>query len=397
MNKTRFIYWMAGVALCACESKEPPQAATQQAVAQAEDPVKPVEPPKLPAPPGDPGPVLMQFSETLPTQIFGAAATEKHIALALQSDTRDINLCTQTQLPVCFRGVGIIAERLNPNQTKAVVLYEADTQSGSRFDDVAATQDKFVFAIHDGRYVGDEVKTSLVVVNTDASVERTMALQTPDKHIVQTKLALWTENRVLACQAFVPTEGKPGIICEALDARTGKLSPVATILTSQPVRTLDIAATKDKALVTWIEAGTAKAAQLKNPNEILELGSATSMPPHVAAGLDAFAVIWQDDGAQSRVDRIPFDVSLKGMERKTIILNGIDHRSVNGLVATSKGYVFAFRHQNTQQMAIIAPDFERWDLIDNSTKWRMLSDYASLDIQEAHTGKVIWQTVESLF
>ncbi|MBO5753735.1 MAG: hypothetical protein J6S69_08625, partial [Proteobacteria bacterium] len=65
--------------------------------------------------------------------------------------------------------------------------------------------------------------------------------------------------------------------------------------------------------------------------------------------------------------------------------------------ATSKGYVFAFRHQNTQQMAIIAPDFERWDLIDNSTKWRMLSDYASLDIQEAHTGKVIWQTVESLF
>ena len=69
---------------------------------------------------------------------------------------------------------------------------------------------------------------------------------------------------------------------------------------------------------------------------------------------------------------------------------------MGALVAVSRVYAFAFRHQNTQQIAIVDADLKSWYLADNSTQWRMFSQYGALDIDNAHNGKFVWQTVESL-
>ncbi len=388
---------LASVILClSCDSKDSPKSATPGAAMDEIGEVKPAAPRKLPAPPGEPGPVLIRLADSFPTQIFGAAASENKIAIAIQSDTRNIELCPETELPVCFRGIGIITDRLNPNEPKLVQLYESDTQSGARIEGIAAAKDRFVFAINDGVYVGDSHRTQIAIVNAQPQVERKIDLASPDLSVSQISLSSWTNDRVLVCAAFEPVQGKPGVRCEALDPETGKVSPVATISTQNPVRTFSVGTSGEHALVVWVESGHAKAAFLENAGDVLELGLSTTNAPHVAAGLDDFAVVWQGDDALMRVDRIPIAGALKNIDRRTILLNGLDYRTIGGLVAVSEGYLFAFRHQNTQQMALVTADFEGWHLLEDNQVWRMLSGYGSLDIQEAHTGKIFWQTAESL-
>ena len=126
------------------------------------------------------------------------------------------------------------------------------------------------------------------------------------------------------------------------------------------------------------------------------MGQSTALEPRAAAGLNAFAVIWQGDDATMRIDRIPNAQPLAGLQRKTLILSGLDYRSVSGPVAFSQGYVFSFRHMNTQQVALVTPDFSGWHLVGNNKDWRQFGHIASLDIQDAHVGKLTWQTAESL-
>ena len=184
----------------------------------------------------------------------------------------------------------------------------------------------------------------------------------------------------------------PRIICERYLPQNSQRSPVASIQSDRMVRALDVGCNGAQALLAWIEGGHLKAAFVHNPTDVFDLGLSTANPPHIAAGLDEFAVSWQGDDGNMRVTRIP----LEGSDQKTILLNGVQFRSITGMVATSLGYLLAFRHQNTQQVALIEPDFNAWHLVDNSQNWRIFSDYASIDIQEAHTGKMIWQTAESL-
>ena len=383
-----------GLMLSACENKETPKTAVSDAAIQTEP--EATAPRRLPPPPGEPGPVLIRIQDLFPTQIFAFSAGLEHIALAMQSDARDPSLCPDTGFNYCFHGIGVIAPRRNPNQPKSIKLYESDTQSGSRIDDVAAVQNKFIFALNEGQYVGDTPIVKLVVVNENAESEREITLSAPDIHISQVTLNTLDDERILVCKAIEPIQGAPGIICEKLDPVSGKSSPAATIQTHLPVRSFNVSVSGEHILAVWIEANYANAAFLNEPLNKLELGLATVQKPHIAAGLDDFAVVWQSDDAQTHVDRIPIGDSLKSFERQSLILNGLEYRSIGGLNAVSEGYLFAFRHQNTQQMALIALDFKSWNLVSNSNSWRMLSDFASLDIQEAHTGKMIWQTAESL-
>ena len=381
---------------CACDSKTPVEAPASEAVVESEAAAGETVPAKLPAPPGEAGPILIRLQSAFPTQIFASAASEQFIALGMQSDTRDVSLCPKTELPVCFRGFAVISERMNPNQTKSVVLYESDTQSGSRVDDVAAVGSRFVFALNEGRYVGDTAEARLVVVDENASILREVSLSSAELHITQAVLRPWGDSQVLVCASFEPSTGRPGIKCDAFDLETGKLSGVATIQAKHPVRSFDIGVSGNRALAVWNEAGYEKAVFLSAPGDSIELGLATAARPSVAAGLDAFAVAWQGDDALIHIDRVPFKADLKSFERKSLILSGIDHRTIGSLVAMSEGYVFAFRHQNTQQLALISTAFDEWHLVEHSDSWRMMGGYASLDIQEAHTGRIIWQTVESL-
>ena len=144
--------------------------------------------------------------------------------------------------------------------------------------------------------------------------------------------------------------------------------------------------------MAWNEGGRVKAAFMDTISDPFDLGLATAMPVYVAAGMNEFAVAWQGDDGYVRVGRIPY----QGNERQTLMLNGVQYRSINGMVAISEGYLIAFRHQNTQQIALVSTDFTQWHLVDNSQNWRMFYGYASLDIQDAHTGRIVWQTAESL-
>ena len=381
--------------LASCGSKDSAKSATtEDAIDQESETVR--EPPRLPPPPGESGPILVRLENHFPTQIFAAAANEKWIAMGIQSDIRDITQCPETEIPVCFEGDAVIVERLNPNNPKRLKLYESDTQSGSRIDDVAASSDRFVFVLSEGLYVGDTKKTRLAIVDETAKLVQMVDLAKSEYQITQTAMAPWQDDRILICSSFTPNTGNPGIRCDALEPKTAKLTPVISLNMRQPVRNLDVAVLGEQALLVWIDSGFAKAVRLDKTDEPLVLGQSTAHEVHAAAGLNEFAVIWQGDDAQMRVDRIPYGQSLKSLERKMILLNGLDYRTVGDLVAISQGYVFAFRHQNTQQMALITPDFSGWHIIDNSNSWRFMSDYASLDIQEAHTGKIVWQTAESL-
>ena len=383
------------LAQVSCGSKDGTKSATSEdAIEQEAEAI--AEAPKLPPPPGEPGPVLIRLENRFPTQIFATAANEKWIAMGIQSDIRDITQCPETEIPVCFEGDAVIVERLNPNNPLRLKLYESDTQSGSRIDDVAASSDRFVFALSEGHYVGDTKKNRLAIVDEKAKLERTLDLMSPQYEVTNTVLAPWSDDRILVCSSIEPTSGSPGIRCDALEPKSAKLTPVISMYMRQPVRNLDVAVLGEQALLVWIDSGFAKAVRLDKTDEPLVLGQSTAQEVHAAAGLNEFAVIWQGDDAQMRVDRIPYGQSLKSLERKMILLNGLDYRTVGDLVAISKGYVFAFRHQNTQQMALITPDFSGWHILENSSTWRFMSDYASLDIQEAHTGKILWQTAESL-
>ena len=400
--KLRSVWRIFGCVLClfwlgSCESKDSPKAATSSQTSQTEVVQAEPELPKvLPPPPGDPGPFLVRMERGFPNHIFGMAATEKQFAIAMQGDARDISLCTKTNLPVCFQGRALIADRTNPNQPVMVDLYESDTQSGSQVDDVAAVGQHFAFAINEGLYVGDTQNASLVLTDGSGHVERNVDLGQSGVRIVKTSLCKYTDAELMMCRGIEPEVKRdqlmPRIICERYLPQNGQRSPVASIQSDQMIRNMDLACNGERALLSWIEAGHAKAAFLDKSNEVMDLGLATAMPPYVAAGFEAFAVAWQGDDGEIRIDRISKD----GKDRKTLLLNGIRHRSVNGLVATSYGYLMAFRHQNTPQVALIAPDFSAWHLVDNSQSWRMFSDYASLDIQDAHTGRMVWQTAESL-
>ena len=385
-----------GILLFSWSSKDRPKAATTDTVDESESAFKAEVPKRLAPPPGDPGPILIQMGSSFPTQIFAASATENTLALGIQSDARDISLCPETELPFCFVGNAVITQRMNPNESKIVKLYESDTQSGNRIDDVAAMASGFVFALNEGRYVGDTAVSRLVIVDNTATIKNNLTISAPDLHISSTSLSALDGERVLVCKACEPTQGRPGIICESLDTSTGKSTPVVTLQTEYPVRELETAVSGETALIVWIENGHAHAAFSDHPNDVLDLGLSTALKPHVAAGLNDFAVAWQSDDAQTHVDRIPYSAVMKSLERQSLILNGLDYRTIGGLIAISEGFLFSFRHQNTQQMAIVPVDFNSWHLLNNSNHWRMLSDYGVLDIQDAHSGKMVWQTGESL-
>ena len=385
-----------GILLLSCSSKEKPKASTADTVETSEAASKTEPPKRLAPPPGEPGPILLQMGSSFPTQIFAVSATKNTLALGIQSDARDISLCPETELPFCFIGNAVIAPRMNPNETKIVKLYESDTQSGNRIDDVAATSSGFVFALNEGRYVGDAPVARLVIMDESGTIKNNLTISAPDLHISSTSLSALDGEKVLVCKANEPAQGRPGIICENLDTSTGKSTPVVTFQTEYPVRELETAVSGETALIVWIENGHAHAAFSDHPNDILDLGLSTALKPHVAAGLNDFAIAWQSDDAQTHIDRIPYSAVMKSLERQSLILNGLDYRTIGGLVAISEGYLLSFRHQNTQQMAIVPVNFKTWHLINNSNHWRMLSDYGVLDIQDAHSGKMIWQTGESL-
>lgn len=390
-----FSFALLALFAIACESKTD-VTHTAVNVDELENEATPVPPKKLDPPPGEPGPILVKIDDKLPTQIFAAASSTDWIAMAFQTDVRDLAQCTQTELPVCFKGYGLITDRRNPNQPQVVQLYESDTQSGARIDDLAAVGNDFVFALNEGVYVGDTHEVSLIVMSSNGDIRRKIQLNRDDFDVTRTVLEPRENHQILVCAAFEPAQGKHGIQCQSLNPMTGQMTAVATIPTSMPVRTLELKVAENRALVAWVEGGFAKIALLDKPNEILELGAAASLKPFIAAGLHDFAVSWLGDDAQMRIDKIPMDTPVKSIDRKTLILNGLDHQNLGGLVAMSEGYLFAFRHKNTQQMALIDPEFEGWSLIDNNASWRALHDYAVLDIQNAHTGKILWQTAESL-
>ena len=395
----RFILFLiiALTPLClfSCGSKDSAKSATPEETVDQDVPGV-AEAPRFPPPPGVSGPILINLEKHFPTQIFASAANEKWIALGIQSDIRDITQCPETEIPVCFEGDAVLVERLNPNTPKRLKLYESDTQSGSRIDAVAASSDRFVFALSEGHYAGDTRQNRIAIVDETAKLERTINLDTAEYKVDRTVMASWQDDRILVCTSFAPEKGKPGIQCSALEPKSAKLTQVLSMSMQQPVRSLDVAVYQDHALLTWIDSGFAKAVIFDKPDDILVLGPSTAHEIQTAAGLNELAVLWQGDDAQMRIDRIPYKKTLKELERRMLLLNGLDYRTVGHLTAISQGYLFAFRHQNTQQMALVEPGFSAWHLMDNSNTWRFLSDYASLDIQEAHTGKIIWQTAESL-
>ncbi len=339
---------------------------------------------------------MIRVENRLPTQFFGSVATQSHIAIAYQSDARDISLCPETELQVCFLGMSLIAERTNPNHPIAVKLYESDTQSGSRVDDVVAAGNHFVFALNEGIYVGDAQKNTLIITDTAGQIERTVDLRQPNARIVQTALSSYQNNQIVICRGIEPNDSHqqlfPRIVCEFYDIQNAKRTTAATIQSDEPVRTLAVTSNGKHSLISWAEGGKMYAADLTNTDQKIELGASTATRPLIAAGVDAFAVAWQSDNGMTRIDRIPF----AGEGHQTMELNGVDYRNLGGLAAVSEGYLSTFTHKNTQQVLLVSPDFEHWDLVENNSNARLFMDYASLDITEAHTGKILWQTAETL-
>ena len=373
-----------------CGTKAPQSPAADVQVEAPE--TQPLAPKQLP-PPGEPGPFLLQITDQFPTQVFGSAATNDYFAVAIQGDVRDETLCPQTHLLTCFRGVAYIVARMNPNTPRLVSLYESDTQSGSRVDDLASASNRFVFAINEGHYAGDSLASSLLVVDQGGTPERTIPLNSQTQTTIQTALVSG-EEALSAC--FVVKENasqnKTSIRCEEINPVTGSRGTLMNWSFDVPVRSLDIARLHDDLLVVWNAGGHIYASFSDDAQNAVDLGEATTLRPIVAAGHEQFMIAWQDASMQTRVTRL----TRSEPPKKSLALSGVSHRSLGGLVPTTSGFVLAFRYENAQQLAVIEPDLSAWNLVEGSTTWRMLSDYASLDIQEAHQGKIYWQTVDSL-
>jgi len=350
-------------------------------------------PPKQLPPPGEPGPFLLQITDQFPTQVFGSAATTDYFAIAIQGDARDVTLCPQTQLLTCFKGVAYIVARMNPNEPKAVPLYESDTQSGARVDDIAAVGTRFVFAVNDGAYVGDKRTASLVVADQTGKVERSLSMDVQNQVVLQSAL-VGGETEVTGCSLLRDAAAGTSytIHCESLNPISGSRSALFNWSFATPVRSFEIAQLKDDLLVVWTAGGRLYASFSDDPMNGFDLGTASAVRPLVAAGHEQFVIAWQDENLQTRVTSLTRNEEPK----KSLALSGITHRSLGGLVATTAGFVLAFRYENAQQLAVIEPDLSAWNLVEGSATWRQLSDYASLDIQDAHQGKFLWQTVESL-
>ena len=230
--------WMVTFAVCAllcgCRSKDAAESPTSVQVVEAEQQEAEPEAPKLlPAPPGEPGPFLVRMENGFPNHIFGTAATENHIAIAMQGDARDISLCTETGLPVCFRGQLLVTARTNPNQPIMVKLYESDTQSGAQFDDIVSVGDRFAIALNEGIYVGDGQNVSLVFVDGLGNIERALDLNFPESHITQTALSSYSDDSLLICRIIDPDSQRDKltarILCESYQPRSSKRSTVATV------------------------------------------------------------------------------------------------------------------------------------------------------------------------
>ena len=383
--------------MCGCSKQEtvPSTVADAEANASEAAAAEDVER-KLPSPPGAAGPFMIRLENRFPTQFFGSAATESHIAIAYQSDARDISLCPETELQVCFHGIVVMSERANPNHPVSVKLYESDTQSGSRMDGVVAADNRFVFALNEGIYVGDTPKASLVIVDSSGHIEHAVDIGQPQARVMQTALTGAGKSQVLMCRSIEPNDGRrqlfPRIVCEYYDVKSAKRTPAATIQTDEPVRALTLSSNGEKTLIGWVEGGKLKVAMMDATDQAIDLGASTAVRPWIAAGLNEFAVAWQSDDGTTHIDRIPYT----GTERRSLILNGVDFRTLGGLVAVSEGYLSTFTHQNTHQVILVSTDFGSWDLVENSSKPRLFLDYASLEISEAHTGKMVWQTAETL-
>lgn len=385
--------------IAGCDSKTSPQTATPNAVDAGSSGVHDVKKAAvLEAPPGEPGPFLVRTDTLFPTQIFGAAATPTHIAIAFQSDVRDVSLCKQTQLPICFQGAALLTTRRNPNTVVRVDLYESDTQSGTRVDSVESVGEYFAFAIRDGVYAGDTPRQVLAIFHQDGTASARIDLSQPQARCNQIALAVQENDRVIVCRALDLNDLKSShrIDCQSIAAATGKSSPLGSIATQAPVRTLSVIAGFDRLLAAWTSNAHAYAAFLDDPDNVVDLGAATAIRPSLARGVDRFAVAWQGDDGTFKIDAIFPTRQNRDDKRQTLILNGVRDRSLGALTAFSQGFAFAFRHQNTQQIAIVDTDMKAWHLADNSTQWRMFSQYGALDIENAHNGKFIWQTVESL-
>lgn len=392
--------WIA-FAMCAagCDSKSSVHlAAADAADAEAKNAREPQKLPVLDPPPGDPGPFLIRLDTLFPTQIFGVAATESSIAVAMQSDARDVSLCAQTRLPICFRGTAVIARRRNPNTALRIDLYESDTQSGARIDDVESVGDYFAFAVRDGIYAGDIPKQTLAVYRQDGTPTANIDLTAPQADCRQIALAASGDRRFIVCSALDLNDlgASHRIACRSIDAATSKSDDLGHISAQAPVRSLDIATGFGRTLAVWTAQAHAYAAFLDAPENIADLGPATAVRPSVACGADRFAVAWQGDDGTSRIDAIFPNENDAPVNRQSLVLSGAIDRSVGPLAAFSHGYAFAFRHQNTQQIGVADPDLGGWHLVSDSDDYRMFGQYGTLDVQNAHNGKLIWQTVESL-
>ncbi len=394
-----FVWSAFAICLAGCESKNSVRpVAAGDVNAAAENAREPQKLPVLDPPPGDPGPFLIRLDALFPTQIFGIAATETHVAVAMQSDARDVSLCAQTQLPICFRGTAVIARRRNPNTAQIVDLYESDTQSGARVDDVESVGDYFAFAVRDGIYAGDVPKQTLAVFRQDGSPTAKIDLTVPHADCRQIALAASVDRQIVVCSALDLNDlgASHRISCRSVDAASSKVDDLGHISAQTPVRSLDIATGFGRTLAVWTAQTHAYAAFLDAPEKIVDLGPATAARPSVVCGADRFAVSWQADDGTSVIDAIFPNENDAPRNRQSLILNGATDRSVGPLAAFSRGYAFAFRHQNTQQIGIADPDLGAWHLVSDSDNWRMLGQYGALDVQNAHNGKLIWQTVESL-
>lgn len=395
------LFVLGAFAMCVagCESKNSVRpAAADDVNAAGENAREPQKLPVLDPPPGDPGPFLIRLDALFPTQVFGAAATETHIAVAMQSDARDVSLCPQTQLPICFRGTAVIVRRRNPNTALRIDLYESDTQSGARIDDVESVGDYFAFAVREGIYAGDIPKQTLAVYRQDGAPAAKIDLTAPQTDCRQIALAASGDRQIIVCAALDLNDlgASHRIACRSIDAATSKSDDLGHISAQAPVRSLDIATGFGRTLAVWTAQAHAYAAFLDAPENIADLGPATAVRPSVACGADRFAVAWQGDDGTSRIDAIFPNENGAPENRRSLILSGAIDRSVAPLAAFSRGYAFAFRHQNTQQIGVADPDLGGWHLVSDSDNWRMFGQYGALDVQNAHNGKLIWQTVESL-
>lgn len=384
----------------ACGSKDrAPNTAPEAGKIEATETVAASQITKEEAPAGEPGPFLLQLSENFPTEVFGAAATTSHFAVAMQTDTRNITQCPQTELAICFRGIAYISPRSNPTSPRPLILYESDTQSGARVDDLLASKMKFVFVVNEGAYVGDTRQASLILSDLNGLSDFRMPLNPEDGIILQTRIDSLADDSILACHIVanvvdnVIGDAKT-ISCDKIDIHSTppKRSKISDYRFSTPVRSLALASLDDQALVAWTAGGRAYAAFINTPRRLIELGAATAQNPIVVKGHGGFLIAWQGDDNIIHMTRV--DKNAENI--KTIKLNGIENRSLNGLAANKDGFITSFRHENTQQLALILPDLSEWHLIENSTHWRKFSNAASLDIHEAHTGSIIWQTAYSL-